>query len=82
VKEIIGILETLKADAAMLRWEPQLSTKHLGTILTALKAGQAWADAHYEWAWLADKGDGMPVEVEDQLAAAEAALSAAYTEAK
>jgi hypothetical protein len=49
-------------------------------ILTALRAGQAWNEAYYEWRFLADKGDGMPVEVEETLQAAETALAAAYEE--
>jgi hypothetical protein len=80
MNEIIERLETetFRASQDKRCDEVGLSNADARAIVDALKAGQAWNEAYYEWRFLADKGDGMPVEVEEALQAAETALAAAY----
>jgi hypothetical protein len=74
MNEIIERIE----EHGLAWYGPNCSRAEADAILDALKAGQAWNEAYYEWRFLADKGDGMPVEVEEALQAAETALAAAY----
>lgn len=58
--------------------QTETSEQEVEVILSALRVAQDWYHAWSEWKFLADKGDGMPVEVERALEIAEAALAAAF----